>query len=456
MKFEIVVAHDSKRGIGLNNAIPWENPEDMTFFRTLTKGDSISKPIVIMGSRTFCSLKETPLRDRLNIVISSGMEQRDDCMVVRSVKECITRVMKMSSVETAFVIGGSSIYNQFLDSGVVTKIHSNLINGDYGCDRFFDEIPSRFTHDFSHAGKTVVFNTYSYTNTEEVSYLNLVKNIIKNGEHRDDRTGTGTFSLFGTSLRFSLKDYRVPVLTTKKVFWSGVVKELLWFISGSTDGSVLSKQGVRIWDKNGSREFLDNLGFKDREVGDLGPIYPFSWRHYGAKYIDCKTDYSGKGVDQLQRCINMIKTDPWSRRIIMTSWNPVDLDIMNLPPCHMTLQLYVSRSMSGEKELSGQVYQRSVDTALGLPFNISSYSLLIHMIAQCCDMKAKELVHVMGDTHMYSDHVSPISEQISRVPFEFPSVHMNSSIRNIDDFSLEDIVLDGYYCHPSVKMDMSA
>ncbi|KAG6451679.1 hypothetical protein O3G_MSEX007291 [Manduca sexta] len=211
---------------------------------------------------------------------------------------------------------------------------------------------------------------------DEYQYLNIVKQIIDTGDKRIDRTQVGTLSIFGAMQRYSLQNNTLPLLTTKRVFTRGVIEELLWMISGSTDAKTLSAKGVHIWDANGSRSFLDNLGFTNREEGDLGPVYGFQWRHSGAKYIDAKTDYTGQGIDQLQNIIDTIKKNPADRRMIMCAWNPSDLGLMALPPCHCLAQFYVA---SGK--LSCQLYQRSADMGLGVPFNIASYSLLTHMIA---------------------------------------------------------------------------
>jgi len=192
--------------------------------------------------------------------------------------------------------------------------------------------------------------------SEEYQYLNLVKDIIQNGVERKDRTNVGTLSRFGAQMRFSLRDETFPLLTTKKVFWRGVVEELLWFIKGNTNSNLLSNKDVKIWDANGCRAFLDSRSLKHREEGDLGPIYGFQWRHFGAEYKDMHTDYSGQGIDQLQQCINTIKNNPTDRRIIMTAWNPTDLSQMALPPCHMFCQFYVANG-----ELSCLMYQRSCD-----------------------------------------------------------------------------------------------
>ncbi|TSL34559.1 Thymidylate synthase [Bagarius yarrelli] len=219
---------------------------------------------------------------------------------------------------------------------------------------------------------------------DERGYLNQIKFILQNGVKRGDRTGTGVVSVFGLQARYSLRD-QFPLLTTKRVFWKGILEELLWFIKGSTNAKELSEKGVKIWDANGSREFLDKNGFTEREEGDLGPVYGFQWRHFGAEYKDMHTDYSGQGVDQLQKVINTIKSNPEDRRIIMCAWNPKDLPLMALPPCHALCQFYVA-----DGELSCQLYQRSGDIGLGVPFNIASYALLTYMIAHITGLKVNK------------------------------------------------------------------
>ncbi|XP_058412839.1 thymidylate synthase isoform X1 [Diceros bicornis minor] len=239
----------------------------------------------------------------------------------------------------------------------------------------------------------------------ELQYLGQVEHILRCGFRKDDRTGTGTLSVFGLQARYNLRD-EFPLLTTKRVFWKGVLEELLWFIKGSTNANELSSKGVKIWDANGSRDFLDSLGFSTREEGDLGPVYGFQWRHFGAEYKDMDSDYSGQGVDQLQKVINTIKTNPDDRRIILCAWNPKDLPLMALPPCHALCQFYVVNG-----ELSCQLYQRSGDMGLGVPFNIASYALLTYMIAHITGLKPGDFVHTLGDAHIYLNHVDPLKMQ---------------------------------------------
>lgn len=294
----------------------------------------------------------------------------------------------------------------------------------------------------------------------EQSYLDLCQKIINEGEHRPDRTGTGTKSLFAPpQLRFDLSNNTFPLLTTKKVFSKAIIHELLWFVEGCTDASKLSSKGVKIWEGNGSREYLDSLGLVHRREGDLGPVYGFQWRHFGAEYKDCDADYTGQGYDQLQEIINKLKTNPYDRRIIMSAWNPPDFEKMALPPCHVFCQFYVNFPEGSKPKLSCLLYQRSCDMGLGVPFNIASYALLTRMIAHVVDMDCGEFIHTLGDAHVYLDHIDALKEQLTRTPRDFPKLNINAErlkeIKNIDDFKFEDFEITDYNPHGAIKMKMS-
>ncbi|XP_074659950.1 thymidylate synthase-like [Tubulanus polymorphus] len=284
---------------------------------------------------------------------------------------------------------------------------------------------------------------------DEQQYLDAIRQILKSGVIKDDRTGTGIKSIFGMQFRYNLRE-SFPLLTTKKVFFRGLAEELLWFIKGSTDGKELTAKRVRIWEANGTREFLDNRGLHHHEEGDLGPVYGFQWRHFGAEYKNCHSDYSGLGTDQLQHVIDQIKTNPYSRRIIMSAWNPPDIPKMALPPCHALVQFYVANG-----ELSCQLYQRSADMGLGVPFNIASYALLTCMIAQITDLKPGDFVHTLGDAHVYLDHIEPLNEQLSRKPYPFPKLMFKRKVENINDFKMEDFEIQDYVSHPKITMKMA-
>eukprot|EP01135_Chromosphaera_perkinsii_P008009 Nk52_evm81s1073 gene=Nk52_evmTU81s1073 len=285
---------------------------------------------------------------------------------------------------------------------------------------------------------------------EEYQYLRLIRDIIEKGVQRGDRTGTGTLSIFGAQMRFNLRNDVFPLLTTKRVFWRGVAEELLWFVSGNTSANFLKEKNIRIWDGNGSREYLDSIGLTHREEGDLGPVYGFQWRHFGAEYIDMHADYAGKGVDQLANVIETLKKNPYDRRLIVTAWNPSDLKRMALPPCHMTMQFYVANG-----ELSCQLYQRSCDLGLGVPFNIASYALLTRMVAQVTGLKPGDFIHTMGDAHVYLNHVEPLKKQLTRTPRPFPSFRFKREVTDIDDFKYEDFEVMDYKPHPKIEMEMS-
>lgn len=290
----------------------------------------------------------------------------------------------------------------------------------------------------------------------EYAYLNLMTRVLTNGRYRGDRTGTGTISLFGENMRFDISK-TLPVLTTKFVPWKSCIKELLWFLKGQTDVTLLQKEGVKIWDGNTSRDFLDKNGLQHLPEWDLGEGYGYQWRHFGAEYKTCKDDYTGQGFDQVKFIINELKTNPFSRRMYMTAWNASRLHNMALPPCHLSAQFYVDIDDDGVKHLSCQMYQRSVDTFLGCPWNIMSYATLTYILATICDMKPKELIMCLGDTHIYSTHIEQVMEQLSRTPYAFPQLVVNEDIKHkeLEDITIDDFTLVDYKYHPAIKAKMA-
>ena len=284
----------------------------------------------------------------------------------------------------------------------------------------------------------------------ENQYLELIQKIINTGEKRETRNSI-TYSVFGEKLEFDISK-SIPFITTKKLAWKTVIKELLWFLSGSTDNTKLLEQNVNIWKDNASREFMNLLGFKDREVNDLGPIYGHQWRHFNAEYKNHKTDYTNQGIDQIQYVLNLLKNDPMSRRIILSAWNPCQISQMNLPPCHILAQFYVSNA----KELSCILYQRSADVGLGLPFNIASYAVLTYILAKLSNLTPKKLIVTIGDAHIYENHIDALKEQCTRKPFNFPilNINPNKEYSNIDDFLIDDFTIENYQYHDIIKMNM--
>lgn len=277
-------------------------------------------------------------------------------------------------------------------------------------------------------------------------YLDALRYVLENGTDRKDRTGTGTRAVFGMQLRFNMED-GFPAMTTKKLAWNSVVSELLWFIEGSGDERRLAEiiHGTRdiskktIWTDNANADYWKP---KARFEGDLGRVYGVQWRKWKSP--------DGKEIDQLQNAIGLIRNNPTSRRIIVNAWNPGELDQMALPPCHAFFQFFVANG-----KLSLQMYQRSCDMFLGVPFNIASYSLLLHIMAQVTNLKPGEFVHTLGDAHIYHNHFEQVREQLSRKPFPLPKLWMNPNIKNIDGFKMEDIKLENYQFHPAIKAQMA-
>lgn len=288
---------------------------------------------------------------------------------------------------------------------------------------------------------------------EEYQYINLIKKILDSGFWEEGRNGK-TKSIFGEMMRFSLKDNTIPILTTKKTAWKTCLKELLWFIRGESDNKILKDQGVHIWDGNTTREFLDSRGLHHYPEDIAGPIYGAQWRNFNAEYkiYDQQKKNKQDGIDQLQQIIDALK-DPKqrnSRRLVMIAWNPCQLDQMALPPCHILCQFNIH---DGNK-LSCTMYQRSVDTMLGLPFNIASYSFLTHLIAKHCGLEAYEFIHFMGNIHIYEDHIESSKLQILREPFEFPKINIKCLKNNISDYDINDFEIINYKHHQEIKMSM--
>lgn len=450
-RFTIIVACDSKGGIGKSGKIPWlnssnqnqinENKKDLNSFRTITLQRNYTnnfKNACIMGKDTFNSLNK-PLSDRYNLVVSKTISkevENENVKIFPSIYEALK--FCKNNVNKTFIIGGQNIYLEAYEkyNYLCDEVIKNVMEGDYECDRFF------------------LFPDSNFRIHQEQQYLNIVREILSEGIIREDRTGTGTKGIFGRSMKFDLRE-GFPLLTTKKVFFSSIVKELLFFISGKTDCNILKQQGVNIWNGNTSKDFLEKKGLNYKE-GDMGPGYSFQWRHCGEIYEGCDKNY--EGIDQLGNLIKSLKNDPFSRRHMLVAWNVCDIDKMALPPCHCLAQFYVSFENNEDnteiiKYLDCRMYQRSADMFLGVPFNIASYSLLTHIIAKECGYVPRYYYHDLGDSHIYLDHIDQVETQIKRLPYNFPNIVIeNDDIFNI---KLEDIKIGDYIHHPIIKASMA-
>ncbi len=294
------------------------------------------------------------------------------------------------------------------------------------------------------------FKNMSMLKHPEKYYLDLLQHTLFSGKREVRRNGE-VITHIGGALRFDLNNKAMPILTTKKMAWKSCLKELLWFINGDTDNRTLQNQGVKIWDKNASKSFLESRGLRYEE-NDLGPVYGHQWRHFNATYYTSKFNYNGMGVDQLNILVNKLKDeeDRTSRRLLMSAWNPCQINEMALPPCHVMSQYHVTEG----NKLSCTVYQRSADLGLGLPFNISSYALLTHLLAHHCNLEANELIMFIGNCHIYDDHEEPLKKQIDREPLLFPKIEICELREQMEDYKYTDFKIHNYESYDKINMDM--
>ena len=468
--FKIIVARDLNMGIGLDGELPWAIMEDMKHFKNLTSKtkNENKQNCVIMGRKTYESIPEKyfPLKDRINIILSKTLKNIENGVVLGSIDSVLNYVNKnKKQIESSYIIGGQNIYIDFLNMGVVSEIFETVIEGRYECDRFLPVFKNNYklikkTNTYlkdlkSNKNVVVKFNHYICENKEERNYLTLMDRILKEGLDKGDRTGTGTISLFAQTLKYDIRDGKLPLLTTKLVPFRLIVEELLWFLKGNTDARKLQEKRVRIWDGNTTREFLDNRGLNHMPVGDIGAGYGHQLRHFNAEYKTCEGDYEGEGVDQLEYVIDLLKNNPTSRRILFSYWNPSQLKDAALPPCHLLYQFYVNPKT---KEISSCLYQRSSDYFLANNYNAVSAIILTTILGKMCDYKPKEFTHFLADTHIYKNHIEQCKEQLKRLPSIQPRLEFNKEINNIKDIEqleYKDFKLINYFPQKAIRGKMN-
>ena len=460
----LIVAYiKNNYGIGYNNQLLFTLKKDLEYFKNITKGSNNKKNVLIMGYNTWDSIpnKFKPLYGRINIVLTSKKLENKNNLYYFNNWDQIYKWLEdnKDNYNEVFGIGGESIYNKMLEDGKVNKIYATEINytKDKNVDKYFPNFKDNYN--FKEISNEEYIDKIDNDNIKienkvyekvyyEYNYIDLLRKIMNEGLEKESRNSK-TLSLFGEKLEFDLEK-EFPLLTTKKVYWKGIVKELLWFLNAETDSKLLSDKGVHIWDGNSSREYLNSIGLNDYDEGDCGPIYGFQWRHFNAKYRGPHANYNNWGIDQLKECIELIKNDPNSRRIIMTGWNPCQLKEMALPPCHVLYQWYVDKY----DRLSVQMYQRSGDMFLGVPFNIASTALLTNLIAKITDKKLGKLNIVIGDAHIYEDHIDAVKKQLDRKPYYMPQLNIKCKKDNIENYIEDDIELVNYKFHKGIKAKM--
>lgn len=539
--------HKDKNG-DIEYRLPWPKlSSDMKHFKNVTSGG-----IVIYGSATFSSLGKRPLENRINIVVSSSLydiygeggkgsfESNTEGFIDENLffspsldkaLELCALIRSREGEKEAYVIGGSNLLLEAMKNPYCEYIYLTCISGLYNnegivANIYIDSIPEDYVYlgkeengngngngdekekderkyEESKSVNIIVERDYvlqfkkfmRIRNSQENQYLNLCKKLLLEGEKTLDRTGTGTLSLWGETMKFNLEE-EFPIYTTKKISFKNVVKELLFFISGKTDTKILENEGVNIWKGNTSRDYLDKRGFHSYNEGEAGPIYGFQWRHYGAEYTP-NVQYSpgdGNGKDQLAGIIDNIKnltrgeSIEHGRRLVINSWNPLDIDKMCLPPCHYSMIFSVSGSMTTSEtevdteskieteteteietktesdsnpidkslKLNCMVIMRSNDVFLGNPYNVTSYALLTCMIAKLANIKPGKLVLSVANFHLYNNHIEQIKLQIQRPPRKWPSLVIRGEQETIDDFCYDDFYLIGYEPHKFIRGEMSA
>lgn len=561
MRFNLIVALDALRGIGIKNSLPWTLRGDMSRFKqitTLTPEVNYFKyyNAVVMGRNTWESIpaKFKPLNGRINIVLTSksrsdvisGLDNTDLVYVANSwqnvfdivaninqtgelkhtedsenpdttTEEVTTKSLDETplAINDIYIIGGQSVYETAINHPYCDNVYITEVYHKYEADAHFPKLEetqnnfvltnvSSFRSDFDKVSNQTVYYRYfnyqnktyfmeghqiddsvvsnldiietallatpqnqvllqtlkrqlqmkgQYQNLEEENYLSFLRNIADNGITRGDRTGVGTVSLFGQMLKYNLRD-TFPMITTKKIFLRGIFEELMMYLRGQTDNKVLQSKGIHIWDGNTSREFLDKQGLTHFEEGDMGATYGFNFRHYGAEYKGCSHDYKGQGFDQLAYVLDLLRNNPTSRRILINLWNPTTLNQVALPSCLSQYQFYVNTET---KELNLQIYIRSSDVFLANNWNTCTGALLVHLICNLedIDLVPGDLTVVSGDTHLYTNHLDAVRENLTRTPRPFPKLVLKEPKKQIEDYNWEDVKIIGYQPYPNIKVEMA-
>ena len=464
-KFNIILAIDKFGGIGYHNVItnlyyiPWKSKKDMAYFKSITT--YTKKPdkqnAVIMGYNTWLSICK-PLPDRYNVVITS----RTIDGVNNTFTTFDTALEYLSNnpmIDKIFVIGGAKLYDTAFNHYCVKNVYLTTIEHDYKCNIKIKQDFTKFNlvNRSSCIDNDMLLNFYQYKKREhgEQQYLDIMKKILDKGTLKNARNGD-TISLFdGSHMSFDMSDGKLPVLTTKKIFLRGVFEELMFFITGDTNTNHLKDKGVGIWSANTTREFLDSVGLTSYDVGDIGTAYSFQFRYYGAEYEGMHKNYTGKGVDQFAKVINDLITNRFSRRILMTTYNPAQVHKGPLPPCH---GIAIQFGIEDDNKLSCHMYQRSTDWFLGVPWNITSYAFLLLIVIELVNnsplytgpkLIPHKLLMSFGDIHLYENSIESAKKQIKRIPFEFPTIEFTKTIKSLDELKWTDIKISNYKCLPN-------
>ena len=515
--YQLVVAHSyPEYGIGKDNDLPWRLRDDLQHFKYITlshtptplstSSNSLPLNVVVMGRKTFDSLPASfkPLPDRLNLVITNNVELHQksslkDNLVYSSWDNLTTTLQSLDNelqskttnskyIDTVFIIGGATIYQQAMDNLPIQRMHITevYLNEKKDETKFDTFLPKYSPHNLVYplesdnklvledvspfkCEKGIYFRYLTYSSNEymtkhhltpfsspEEQYLSIMRDIMVKGVERTDRTGTGTLSVFGTQQKYDLTD-TFPISTTKRIFFRAVFEELALYLTGKTDNKILQEKSIHIWDGNTSRDFLDKRGLPHYPEGDMGETYGFNFRHFGGNYQDCHTEYpldGSNGFDQIANLLHLLKNDPTSRRMLITLWNPASTHKASLPSCLMMYQFYVN---TNAKTLNCQIYLRSSDYFLANNWNTCTGALLTHMICNLEDINLTpgELTVVTGDTHIYKTHLKQVNENLDRKPHPFPKLVIKEQKKDLTEFTFDDLRLVGYRTQKNIPAPMA-
>jgi dihydrofolate reductase/thymidylate synthase len=445
--FNVIIAMTKKGGIGFEGGMPWHCKEELSFFKKKTNNSYL-----IVGRKTAESLPDLPER---NIIVISNTDKLDKLYKNEYVCKSISDAIDMFKYfdEKIFIAGGGQIYKEVFENwrSHINKVYLSVMKGEFECDTFIEFNPLMWTVDKKYEYDDFTQYELLPIVSDEIKYLQLLKDVNENGWVKEGRNGK-TKSMFGKTIEFDLtKGY--PLLTTKKMFFRGVVEELLFFIRGNTDSKLLTDKKIKIWDGNTNRKFLDSIGKNDRREGVMGPMYGYQWRNYNSEYDEEKSSPKEKGMDQLAMVIDQIRNDPHSRRILLTDFNPLQARDGVLYPCHsIIIQFYVNNGF-----LDIFCYNRSSDLFHGLPFNIASTALFHILIAKITGLTARKFILSLGDVHIYESHYDAVDEQLKRIPFKFTTVEIGKNLETLEDIEkleYKDFELVDYVSYPTIKAKM--
>ncbi len=477
--FNIIVAFCiSDRGIGFKGKLPWPTIKaDLKRFANITTDTQDNKKTncVIMGRKTWNSIPKVPLKNRINIIISTSMNiNNDTTRTFRTLSDALKWCYQQDTIESTFVIGGEACFREALKRPDCKYVYTTEVSAKYPSDVFFPEIPQWFkeqTDKIEKIGKDpdnlCEFKTYRSAlnlRSEEYQYLTSLKNILEKGEEIKDRTGVGTLSVFDENFKFTIETlnpeakqtdliYRIPALTTKKLYLGGVVWELLWFLNGEVNSKWLKDKNVNIWNGHSSKEYLASVGLNNYQEGEIGPGYGHQWINWGGDWKN-KTG----GVNQIVKILDELKKSPSSRRAVLSAWNVTDIPKMALPPCHVMYIFKVTDHNKAKKKLNCKMIIRSNDMFLGNPFNILSTALLTILMSRALDMLPGSIAISITDAHIYKNHIEQVKNQLDRTPYEFPKLQIPKNVSSWEDMcklTLKDFEFKDYYHWDGIKADMA-